>query len=169
MLTIQRLALVLPAILLASACDRGSTIGLGVSPDPIPVDLVVPCARPFALSCSAPSYLAARWTVTVANLNDVVANGTLEVRVVDAATGATLSRQGTLSGEFDVRLGSQASITLPVEWKWPLLSLQAPATERIPPAQLAFVITVRSIDGTGARHSETVTIRERLPRDWEVF
>jgi hypothetical protein len=40
---------------------------------------------------------------------------------------------------------------------------------RILPPQLAFLITVRLTDGQGNQVSEAVTVREQLPRTWQIF
>jgi len=100
-------------------------------------------------------------------LNEIGGRGTLDVRVVDAASGAPLSDSaGGISGVLEVLLGPRASVALPVEWRRPI---PEGGPGRIPPAQLAFLITAQLTDSMGNRVSETVTVREKLPRPWQIF
>ena len=41
--------------------------------------------------------------------------------------------------------------------------------ERIPPPQLAFVISLQFTDTRGTRVFETMTVPEALPRNWQIF
>jgi hypothetical protein len=165
-----RLALVFLALYsLAGSCGPSrASIGLVVVPDPIPVDFVDPCAGVFAMfPCSATDYLHAKWTVSVSTLNEIGGRGTLDVRVVDAASGAPLSDSADgISGDLEVLLGPRASVALPVEWRRPV---PEGGPGRIPPPQFAFLITAQLTDSMGNRVSETVTVRERLPRPWQIF
>jgi hypothetical protein len=117
--------------------------------------------------CSATNYLYAKWTVTVSTMNDVGGRGTIEIRAIDAATGQPLSDPaGTVSGNLEVLLGPHATVAVPIEWRR-LVPEGGPG--RVPPPQLAFVITVQLTDSTGHRVSEEVTVREVLPRPWQIF
>jgi hypothetical protein len=137
-----------------------------VAPDPIPVELADPCAGKFG-ACSATEYLDSKWTVSVSAMNDVGGRGTLEVHVVDAASGQPLlDPAGSVSGDLQVLLGPRASVALPIEWRRPLVDTGA---ARLLPAQLAFVISVHLTDSMGNPVSETVTVPEKLPRPWQIF
>jgi len=153
----------------AGSCGPSrASVGLAVAPDPIPVELVHPCAGVFAMfPCSATNYLHARWTVSVSTMNDIGGRGTVEIRAVDAASGQPLpDPTGSVSGDLEVLLAPQATVTLPVEWTRPI---PEGGPGRIPPPQLAFLITVQLTDTNGNRVSETITVREMLPRTWQIF
>jgi len=162
------LALLAVCVLAGSCGPSRASIGLAVTPDPIPVNLVDPCAGVFAMfPCSATIYLDARWTVSVSTMNGIGGRGTVEITIVDAASGAPLPEPvGNVSGELEVLLGSYASVSLPLEWRRPI---PQDGPGRIPPPQLAFLITVHLTDSTGNRVSDTVTVREQLPRPWQIF
>jgi hypothetical protein len=99
-------------------------------------------------------------------MNDVGGRGTIEIRVVDAANGQPLpDPAGSVSGELEVLLGPHASVTLPIEWRRPLPE----AGPGMLPPQLAFLISVQLTDSTGNHVSEAVTVREKLPRTWQIF
>ena len=162
-------AVLLAVCVLVGSCGRSrASIGLAVVPDSIPVDFVRPCAGVFAMfPCSATNYLYAKWTVTVSTMNDIGGRGTIEIRVIDVASGQPLSDpEGSVSGDLEVLLGPHASVALPVEWRRPI---PEGGPGRIPPPQLAFVITVQLTDSMGHRVSEAVTVREMLPRPWQIF
>lgn len=163
------IVLLLAVCVLAGSCGPSrASIGLAVTPDPIPVNLVDPCAGVFAMfPCSATIYLDARWTVSVSTMNGIGGRGTVEITVVDAASGAPLPDPvGNVSGQLEVLLGPYASVALPLEWRRPIPQA---GPGRIPPPQLAFLITVHLTDSTGNRVSEAVTVREQLPRPWQIF
>lgn len=167
--TTRVVLVLLGACVIGGSCTPSrASIRLAVAPHPIPVDLVMPCAGVFAIfPCSASDYLRSRWTVSVSTMNDTGVRGTIEIRVVDAATGAPLpDPAGSVSGELDVLLGPHASVALPVEWQRPIPEA---GPGRIVPPQLAFLITAQLTDSMGDRVSETVTVPERLPRTWQIF
>jgi len=117
--------------------------------------------------CSATNYLHAKWTVSVSTMNDIGGRGTVEIRAIDAASGQPLpDPTGSVSGDLEVLLAPQATVTLPVEWTRPI---PEGGPGRIPPPQLAFLITVQLTDTNGNRVSETITVREMLPRTWQIF
>jgi hypothetical protein len=162
------LGLLSGCVLVGSCGPSRASIGLVVTPDPIPVDLVHPCAGVFAMfPCSATNYIHSKLTVTVSTTNDIGGRGTIEIRAVDAASGQPLPEPaGSVSGEVQVLLGPHASVAMPVEWMRPVPD-SGPG--RILPPQLAFLITVRLTDGQGNQVSEAVTVREQLPRTWQIF
>lgn len=167
--TVRRALLLLAGCALAGSCGSSrASIGLAVLPDPVPVDLVDPCAGVFAMfPCSAASYIRSQLTVSVATLDEIGGRGAVEIHAVDAATGQPLpAPAGSLLGELDVVLGPHASTAVPLEWKRPIPDA---GPGRIPPAQLAFVATVQWTDNRGKHVSETVTVLERLPRTWQLF
>jgi hypothetical protein len=117
--------------------------------------------------CSASNYLDAKMTVSVATMNEIGGRGTIEVRAIDAAGGGPLPEPaGVVTGEVDVLLGPRASVALPIEWK---RTVPEGGPGRIPPSLLAFLVTVQFTDTEGNHMSETVTVRERQPRGWEIF
>jgi hypothetical protein len=154
---------------LAPSCGSSrASIGLAVDPDPAPVDLAHPCAGVFAMfPCSATEYLYSRWTVSVSARNDIGGRGSINVRVVDAASGQPLPEpQDIVLGGREVLLAPGASVSWPIEWRRPIPPAGA---GRIVPPQLAFVISVEVTDTTGHRVSDAVTVREKLPRAWQIF
>lgn len=162
------LALLVAACVLASCGSSRASLGLAVSPDPVAVDLVHPCAGVFAMfPCSASNYLHAKMTVTVATMNAIGGRGTIEVRAIDAAGGGPLPEPaGVVTGEVGVLLGPHASVALPIEWK---RNVSDGGPGRIPPSQLSFLVTVELTDVEGHHVSETATVREKLPRAWQIF
>ena len=160
------LALLLGAI--TSSCGHSQAeLDVRVDPDPIPVLLSVPCAAVSAMFfCSNPSELASTWTVVASTRNDIGGSGHISVTVADAASRQPLPDQGVLSGELNVALGPRGRVTLPVVWKRPV---PQEGPDRVPPAQLAFVISVELTDTLGNRVRQTATVLEKLPRNWEIF
>ena len=164
----RRVLALVAACFVAEACaGHGASVRLSATPEPLPVALVMPCGGVFAGNpCSASIYLQAKLTVSVTNSGDTAGRGTLALQVIDNATGQPLpGPAGTVSGEVEVALEAGATRTVPLEWK-----RNVPDSDpgRIPPARLAFVITFQFTDSMGNRTLETVTLREALPRPWEI-
>ena len=100
------LALLAVCVLAVSCRPSPASIGLAITPAPVPVSLVDPCAGVFAGNpCSATIYLDAKWAVSVSSTNGVGGRGDIEVLVVDAATAQPLpDPRGTVSGGAGVVL-----------------------------------------------------------------
>ena len=157
------------ACIVAGSCGPPqASLRLAAAPQPLPVNLVRPCAGVFAMfPCSAANYLEAKWTLSVSSTNDVGGRAAIEVQVVDAATGQPLpDPRGSVSGQEEVVLAPSRTVTVPLEWKR-LVSDAGPG--RIPPLQLAFVVSIQFTDTRGNRVFETVTVLEALPRPWQIF
>src|ERR1051325_5959638 len=110
--TVRRALLLAAGGALAGSCGSSRpSIGLAVVPDPVPVDLVMPCAGVFAMfPCSAANYIHSNVTVSVATLGEAGGRGTLEIHAVDAATGQPLpAPAATVSGELEIVLQPHAS------------------------------------------------------------
>ena len=159
----------LAAAVVAASCGAPrATLGLDVTPKPLPVSLVMPCGGVFAgLPCSASDYVQAKWTAAVSSTNEIGGRGVIEVLVVDAATGLPIPEpQGTVTGGGEFVLAPRATAAVPLEWK---RTVPTSGPGRIPPPQFAFIVTVRLTDTMGRGASESLTVREALPRNWQIF
>jgi hypothetical protein len=159
----------LVACLISGSCGAPQAdLRIAAAPDPLPVEFVTPCAGVFAGNpCSASDYLQSKLTVSISGINDVGGRGTVSVVVADAANGRPLVPAGSVSGDAEVLLTPGATLTRSFEWKRTVPP--GGQADRIPPPQLSFIISVRFTDTQGNSVSETTTIREALPRPWQIF
>jgi hypothetical protein len=154
--------LVLPFLgcLAAASCGPShAALHVSVSPDPVTLDVDIPCAGVFAsFPCAIPDRLLASWTLSVSTSNSVGGRGTISVVVVDAATGTPLAnQQGTVSGEMTFVLGSNESVAITQKLSWPI---QGDFTHA---GTFALVFTIQLTDTMGEPITETLTVPGKFP------